>query len=450
MSDTILRNIRCLSEGQWQAVEMGFEAGRIVEMGASVSGPARDIVDGAGAYCLPGGVDLHVHFNEPGRTHWEGFSTGSAAAAAGGTTYVAEMPLNSIPSTTTVEALEAKLGSIGDKSRVDFGLWGGVVPGNADDLQPMAEAGVMGFKAFMSPSGTDEFENSDTATLREAMKRIAPTGLRLALHAEDPRVIERAQSELRQRVTADDWEQSRPVEAELEAVRIAIDLAGETSCPITIVHVSAPPVVERIREASSQGLDILCETCPHYLLLDREDAGRIGAQAKCAPPLRDRQQVAGLRALLLEGRIDTLGSDHSPCPPDLKVGRRFFDAWGGIAGLQHGLLGVLDWVGLDDCRGMDLLAGCFAARPAATAGLLRKGRLAPGMDADFCLLQTRPEKAAVRAEALLSRYPCSAYVGRELGLEIAETWLRGQPVVRGGRLCGQPRGRFIPGKGGAE
>ena len=447
MVDTILKNVQCLNDGSWCATEIAIEAGRIVEMGASVLGAAREEVDGAGAYCLPGAIDLHVHFNEPGRTEWEGFATGSAAAAAGGATYVAEMPLNSVPSTTTVSALYAKQRAIQGKSWVDYGLWGGVVPGNADHLPALAEAGVVGFKAFMSPSGTDDFENSDTATLREAMQAIGPTGLRLALHAEDPAVLHESVIGLRQRETATDWEASRPIQAELEAVRTAIDLAAETGCPITIVHVSAAEVVNLIDQARAGGLDILCETCPHYLLLSLDDAERIGPQAKCAPPLRRVHEVSALWEQLHTGKIDTLGSDHSPCPPDLKTGVSFFEAWGGIAGVQHGLSGLLDSTGLAEARRVGALSSLFAARPAGAVGLSHKGGIAPGRDADFMLVHPLETKEAVQADALLSRNPCSAYVGRALGLQVTATWLRGCPVVEDGRLCGEPRGVFLAGMG---
>lgn len=450
MVDTIIKNVRCLNDGEWRESELGIEAGRIVEMGSSVTGAARTEIDGAGAYCFPGGVDLHVHFNEPGRTEWEGFATGSAAAAAGGITYVAEMPLNSIPSTTTVAALYAKQRAIHGKSRVDFGLWGGVVPGNADHLQALADAGVMGFKAFMSPSGTDDFENSDTATLREAMRRIAPTGLRLALHAEDPAVLRSAAIGLGHRESAADWEASRPIEAELEAVRTAIDLAGETGCPITIVHVTAAAVVDLIDQARARGVDILCETCPHYLLLTLEDAARIGPDAKCAPPLRPSQERDLLWERLWQDTIDTLGSDHSPCPPDLKSGQSFYEAWGGIAGVQHGLAGMLDAVGVDDAPRMIQLSRLFAKRPADAVGLVGKGGLAPGQDADFFLVKPLGQPGAIESGSLLTRHPCSAYVGRALGLALTDTWLRGEQIVRDGRLCGEPIGTFIKGSGGAR
>ena len=387
MVDTLIKNLNCLIDGTWRPRDLSIAGGRIEAIESSLIFSAREEVDAGGAYCLPGAVDLHVHFNEPGRTHWEGFATGSAAAAAGGVTTLAEMPLNSIPSTVSVAALEQKLGIVGSKSYVDFGLWGGVVPGNADELVPLAKAGVMGFKAFMSPSGTDDFANADVATLKEAMRRIAPTGLRLALHAEDPAVLQIAGAAQASKVTAFDWEASRPIEAEMSAVRIAIDLAEASGCPITIVHVSAPEVLELISKAKSSGIDIIAETCPHYLLLSIADADRIGTRAKCAPPLRPQVVVDGLRQALYDGLIDTVGSDHSPSSPELKEGLSFYDAWGGISGLQHGFPLTVDLGGLKDGSWMDCLQRSFATRPAALAGFSGKGGLQVGMDADFVLME---------------------------------------------------------------
>jgi len=443
MLDTIIRNVQLLENQEWACSDIGIKDGVIVEIACGIRETAKAEFDGEGSFCMPGAVDLHVHFNEPGRTHWEGFETGSAAAAAAGVTYLAEMPLNSIPSTVNVAALEAKLAIVSNKSYVDFGLWGGVVPGNIADLVPMAEAGVMGFKAFMSPSGTDDFINSDTATLREAMKRIASTGLRLALHAEDPAVLDRASQGQSQQVCAHDWEASRPVAAEIEAVKIAIELSIETGCPITIVHVSSVDVLEVIQSAKQQGVDIICETCPHYLLLTTEDADQIGADAKCAPPLRARRVVDGLGAALFAGMIDTIGSDHSPSSPDLKADLSFFDAWGGIAGIQHGYPLVLDKFDLSSAAHMERLQAVCSAKPAEVIRLSAKGSIEIGKDADFCLMQRMSESQQIQASRLLTRHPRSAYVGAWCGLKMVGTWLRGECVVADGRLVGAPTGRYI-------
>lgn len=441
---TLFTNLQRLGGSGWESGELVVEDGKVAGF-ASGSGPVDAAVDCAGAYLFPGAVDLHVHFNEPGRTHWEGFATGTLAAAAGGITYVADMPLNCIPSTTTVEAFRAKLQAVAPQARVDFGLWGGVVPGNAGSLRGLAAAGVMGFKAFMSPSGTEEFGNSDVATLRAAMRQIAPTGLRLALHAEDPAVLGPAAAGLKNPSSPEDWLASRPVAAEVSAVRIAAELSRSTGCPIMIVHVSAPEVLEVIHEARASGVDIVCETCPHYLLLSAEQAGVIGPAAKCAPPLRPQATRDALLGQLLAGGIDTIGSDHSPSPPELKSGHCFYDAWGGIAGIQHGLLLLIDRIGLEDTDKLQVLQKAFAETPARQVGCPQKGRLAVGGDADFFLIAASTGLPEVQAGELLQRYGSSAYLGLHRKVHVAGTWLRGQPVIRDGQPVGAAKGRFIPG-----
>jgi allantoinase len=452
MDRHIISNLRMLGPSGWEPVDLAIEAGRFSAFAAagSLEGSAR--TEGEGAYIFPGGIDLHVHFNEPGRTEWEGFATGSLAAAAGGLTYVADMPLNSIPPTTTVEAFDLKLETVRGQAWVDFGLWGGVVPGNADQLGPLAERGVMGFKAFMTPSGTDEFENADSATLKAAMRRISATGLRLALHAEDPATLQRAADQIAQPESASDWGASRPVEAECVAVAQAIDAARSTDCPIMIVHVSSPEVLELIVAAKKSGVDIVCETCPHYLLLSSEDAETLGATAKCAPPLRSPAEAEGLREQVLAGVINTIGSDHSPCPPALKEGKRFFQAWGGIAGIQHGLPLLIESFGLDQPAQLEILQRAFASRPAEVlgqAGGTVRGSLEVGAPANFFLLQSAPDAGPPRADELLQRHPLSPYLGRPRKHLIRSTWLRGEPVVRQGRPVGRPRGAFVPGAAAA-
>ena len=440
MHDRIVRNIRLLGSQGWQPADLAFDQGLFSAIG-NVSEAGREVIDGRGSLCFPGGVDLHVHFNEPGRTHWEGFANGSLAAAAGGCTIVAEMPLNSIPSTTSVEALDEKLLSIGSKSRVDFALWGGLVPGNLESIQPLADAGVIAFKAFMSPSGTDDFVNSDIATLREGMKRIASTGKFLALHAEDPAILDTASRGLAQRKNALDWEASRPVEAEISAIEIAIELAGETGCPIHIVHVSSAQALNPIAEAKNRGVNITCETCPHYLLLSIEDAEGIGPDAKCAPPLRYRDSIDKLWQCLRKGVIDTIGSDHSPCPPEMKSGLSFYEAWGGISGLQHGL--PLLWQHCsEDHELLSCLVRLSSSEPAKKAGLEAKGSIEIGKDADFILVDSSQTPNEIKADNLVYKHGVSAYCGMQTSLNIRQTWLRGSLTFENGEATGEPSGAF--------
>ena len=445
MFDTIIRNVRIIEDDLWKFVDLGIINERFAEISPTITGSARNEVDGDCAYCLPGSVDLHVHFNEPGRSHWEGFTTGSAAASAAGITYLAEMPLNSVPSTTNVDALKTKLSAINNKSYLDFGLWGGVVPGNVNDLEPLAKAGVIGFKAFMAPSGNDDFENSDNSTLREAMFRIAQTGRRLALHAEDKVVLNRASKRLKRTVSAFDWDASRPVEAEISATKTAIELSVETGCPITIVHVSSVEVLNLIQNAKRQGVDITCETCPHYLLLSRIDADTIGADAKCAPPLRSKARMRAMEEAVFDNLIDTIGSDHSPSPPEMKKDKPFFDAWGGIAGIQHGYPLLLSRYGMDILPRIKLMQRLCCENPAKVINLKSKGSLCVDNDADFTLIKSSESTSVIEESSLLTRHQRSAYIGAKINIKLAATWLRGNLVCSNGKLSkNPPRGKFIP------
>ncbi len=317
-----------------ERVEIGVADGRIVEVGASIATPAAaEEVAADGMLVLPGGVDPHVHFNAPGaRSHWEGWSTGSAAAAAGGITTVVEMPLNASPPTVDVAGFQAKA-AVTD-SRVDFGLWGGVIPGNRAELDGLARAGVVGFKAFMSTSGSADFPASDELTLYEAMGTIAEFGLPLLVHAESDRITAElaARAVSGGRTSVRDYLESRPPAAETEAIASAIELAAATGCPLHIVHVSTARGVQLVAEARAGGHDVSCELTAHHLLLTDDDAIALGAVAKCAPPLRSAAEVAALWQLISADEALFVVSDHSPAPPELKRGDDFFAIWGGSPG----------------------------------------------------------------------------------------------------------------------
>lgn len=439
MHDLVIRDARVLREAKWQVCDIGIDQGRFTSFDPS---SGKETLDAAGRILTPGGVDLHVHFNEPGRTHWEGFATGSLAAAAGGNTFLVEMPLNSIPSTVSAEFLQQKLEAIGSQSFVDFALWGGLVPGNVDQIAALHQAGVAGFKAFMSPSGTDDFENSDTDTLRKGMVEIAKTGKILAIHAEDPAVLDSASKQLTSKRSALDWERSRPVAAELSAVKIAIDLAADTGCRIHIVHVSAPEVLELIASAKKSGLDITCETCPHYLLMAIDEADARGPNAKCAPPLRPKETVKALWECLRVGLIDTIGSDHSPAPPDLKTGKTFYDAWGGISGIQHGLPLLLQH-GLQDLSLFEKLLELASDFPSQLIGLANKGKILENYAADFAIIETLSDPVEIRSSELLYRHQQSAYCEMKRFLNVKETWLGGRCIYRDGAAHGTPQGQFV-------
>jgi allantoinase len=407
---------------------LAIRAGVITAAGPNITGSASDEIDFGAALILPGWIDAHVHFNEPGRADWEGIATGSRALAAGGGTMFIDMPLNSSPPVITREAFEEKRGIGENLSCLDFALWGGLTPDSLDHLEAMADAGAVGFKAFMCPSGLDEFQDANPTTLRNGMAIAASLDLPVAVHAEDPLVIRAHQ--LAHPATATDmraWLDSRPIAAELSAIRIAIEFAGETGCDLHIVHVTCPEGIDLVTAAKKQGVRVTVETCPHYLLLDDSQAIAIGPAAKCAPPIRSRETVAALWQKLLTGEIDTLGSDHSPAPPELKQGDDLFAIWGGIAGIQHALPLLLS-------QNQNYLPQ-LSSNVARRFRLPHKGSLTPGHHADFIVVEKHP--FTITREQLLTRHPISPYLGMTSAYQITATFVRGRDIRSA------PRGQFI-------
>jgi allantoinase len=403
---------------------------------------AHASVDARGLHVLPGAIDPHVHFNEPGpRTDWEGWATGSAALAAGGITTALEMPLNASPPTTTVQAFDDKLAAASASSRVDFGLWGGIVPGNIDELPRLAERGVVAFKAFMSSTGTPDFARSDELTLYEAMSVVAglPSARLVAVHAESETITRElaARARAEGRVAVRDYLDSRPVVAETEAIATAIELAATTGCPLHIVHVSSGRGVALVAEARARGVDVSCEVTAHHLLLTEEDAERLGAVAKCAPPLRPAAEGEALWSALLDGDVSFVVSDHSPSTPQLREGDAF-SAWGGIAGCQSTLELLLTEGRLTLRALTERVAGAVARR----FSLPGKGAVEPGDDADLVLV-TLEDRRVLDPVELRYRHPVSPYVGRELTARVVRTLVRGQTVYADGELVGEPRGRLV-------
>jgi allantoinase len=450
------------------------------------AGSAREEIDATGLLALPGVIDAHVHFNEPGRTEWEGWATGSRAAVAGGVTMVCDMPLNSHPPVVTADAYAAKRRAAEAQSVCDFALWGGLIPGHVDQLDALAAAGVIGFKAFMAHSGIDDFPKADLATLRAGMQRAARLGLPVAVHAEfdrpldpqlqplqqkaaprdlldqrarrdprDPPEVPRSGSGIDSDATRQDnidagagdagagtaagagaYIASRPIESECEAIRAAIDIAAETGCALHIVHVSSGSGIALVVEARARGIDVTAETCPHYLVFTDADMERLGAVAKCAPPFRDARERAALLEHVRAGRVDTIGSDHSPSPWSMKTDPDFFRVWGGIAGIQHLLPLLLD-EGLDPA----LIARLTAGQVAQRFRLPGKGQLATGYDADLTLVDPHDDYA-VTAESLLYRHHVSPYVGRRLRARVRRTIRRGETVFHDGRVTADRGGRL--------
>ncbi|MFB9331052.1 allantoinase AllB [Paenibacillus aurantiacus] len=433
--DLIIRGAEVVTSSDVRRLDIGIRDGRIAALEAGLSALAADrVIDARGKLALPGMIDMHVHFNEPNFGHWEGFRSGSAALAAGGITAYADMPLNGNPPTVTVEALRLKQSLAAGSSSVDYAIWGGLVPGNAEQLAQLHAEGVIGFKAFMSnPGGEGEgrFREADDATLYEGMKRIAAFGGLVALHAESEAMTSalHARAAAEGRLDARAFIEARPVAAELAAVSQAIAMAEDTGCSLHFVHISSADAVELIEQVKWRGLDVTVETCPHYLTLTAGDMERLGPVAKCAPPLRDAEQVERLWSHLAKGHIDIVASDHSPSPWSMKSleGRTFADAWGGIAGAQSSLELMVDEA---LARGIPLprIAAVTAAGPAKRLGLYpRKGEIAVGFDADIAILD--PEAGyTLREEDLLQLHKHSPYIGRTFSCRVDATLVRGETV----------------------
>ena len=417
--------------------------GRIESVGprAPSDYPTQDL----GALVVsPGLVDCHVHVNEPGRTDWEGYETATRAAAAGGVTTVVDMPLNCIPVTTTAEALAIKLEACRGKCFVDMGFWGGVVPGNAAQLDLLADGGVLGCKAFLVHSGIDEFPNATREDLARAMPVLRDAGLPLLAHAE---------LDLGAIISCDDprayrgYLESRPTEWEDAAIDMLIELSRETGCHVHIVHLSAATSLPSLRAAKAEGLPISVETCPHYLCLEAEAIPDGATLYKCAPPIRGHENREALWEGLFDGVIDFVITDHSPCTPHLKLLDRgdFHDAWGGIASLQLGLSTL--WTHARE-RGATLadLARWTSTAPARFAGVgNRKGRIAPGYDADLVIWD--PDEAfTLREDQLFFKHRVSPYLGMHLRGRVHQTLLRGIEIYADGAHPAGPVGKLLLGR----
>lgn len=399
--------------------------GRIVEVGPDLEGFGQ-VVDAAGLHVFPGGVDSHVHFNEPGRTEWETIADGTAALAAGGYTSFVDMPLNNLPVTTTVAAYDLKVEAMSRSATVDWGLWAGLVPGNLEQLGPLAARGALGFKAFMCPSGIDEFPPCDLDILRAGMETIAGLGSMLLVHAEAPSSLTEPRGP-----GARDFIDSRPPQAEIDAIGDVIAIARDTGCRTHVVHVSTVQGMTMIAEAQLHGVEVSGETCPHYLLYADRDLERLGGAAKCAPPFRTSGNRDDLRAMVRAGEVEMVVSDHSPSAPELKRGDDFRTIWGGIAGCQstRQLLLALDEVE------PSLVAALTATNVAKRFGLARKGDIAPGFDADLWLVDLG-WSGTLRADDLLYEHRLSAHVGREIRGRTLRTLLRGEDVTKDAMRAG--------------
>jgi len=435
--DLLIRGGTLVASQGHQRGNLAVVDGKIAALGTNVDGPAEVVIDAANKFVLPGYIDAHVHLNEPGREEWEGFATGTAALAAGGCTCFVDMPLNSTP-VLDATSFNAKAAALMRNSRLDGALWGGLTPLNLEQMKELAACGVVGFKAFMSNSGMDDFPASDRATLREGMHRAAALRLPVAVHAESDELTSRLAREAQARgaTSIHDYLASRPIQAELDAIGVALDFARETGCSLHVVHVSSAAGLKLIAEARRIGVSVSAETCPHYLLLDESDVLRLGAVAKCAPPLRPRGERELLWQALADGHVDTIGSDHSPSPPEMKTSDNFFQVWGGIAGAQHNYPLFFEEAVLE--RGLEpsLIARWTALHVAERFRLAGKGDLRVGWDADLVVLDPAAPHD-IRAEALLTRHKISAYAGRSARVRVAATIAGGQ-IIHGAGATPRP------------
>ncbi|MEU0036835.1 allantoinase AllB [Streptomyces sp. NPDC006333] len=436
----MLRSTRVITPEGTRAAAVAVAGGRITAVLAydAEVPPGARLEDFGDDVLLPGLVDTHVHVNDPGRTEWEGFWTATRAAAAGGITTIVDMPLNSLPPTTTVDHLRTKQDVARSKAHVDVGFWGGALPDNVKDLRPLHDAGVFGFKAFLSPSGVEEFPELDQDRLARSLAEISGFGGLLIVHAEDPHHLDAAPHRSGRRYA--DFLASRPRDAENTAIENLIAQARRLDARVHVLHLSSSDALPVIAAAKAEGVRLTVETCPHYLTLTAEEVPDGASEFKCCPPIREAANQDLLWQALADGTIDCVVTDHSPSTADLKTDD-FATAWGGISGLQLSLPAI--WT---EARrrghGLEDVVRWMSTRTARLVGLdHRKGAIRAGHDADFAVLAP-DETFTVDPAALEHRNRVTAYAGRTLSGVVKSTWLRGERVMSEGRFT-EPAGELL-------
>jgi allantoinase len=444
----VVRGRRVLAPEGERAAAIHIRGGVIAQISSFEDIPGQQTVyDARELVIMPGLVDTHVHINQPGRTEWEGFWSATQAAAAGGITTLIEMPLNSIPATTTAAAFREKIAAAAGQLWVDVGFWGGVVPGNGPDLRGLWDAGVFGFKCFLVPSGVAEFVHVTEPDLRAALPEMAAWGAPLLAHAELPGPIEAALQNVSGNHASTryaTWLASRPRESEDQAISLLLRLSREFGARVHVVHLSSANALAILSRAKSDGTRLTVETCPHYLTFASEEIADGATEFKCAPPVRERENREQLWFALGAGTIDLIASDHSPCPPESKLPRAgdFMNAWGGIASLQISLAAVWTEARL---RGYPLshVIRWMCEAPARLAGLQnRKGAIAVGCDADLVVFNP-DAKFRVDPERLHHRHKVTPYAGRELAGVVEATFVRGERVFEQGQFAAAPIGTVL-------
>lgn len=436
--DLIIKNGTIVTAEETFEADLGILNGKITKVSRNhaLDADAKDTINAEGLHVFPGIIDSHVHFNEPGRADWEGLETGSKSLAAGGATSFFDMPLNSTPPVVDKENLQKKQELAKEKSVVNAYCWGGLVPENIANLKDLHEHGVIGFKAFMSPSGIEDFNNADDGTLYKGMTEIASFDSLLAVHAESTVICEKLAAEKLAvgQTSAQDFVDSRPIISEIEAVQRVLNYAELTGCKLHIVHASSRKVVKVIEEAKARGVNVTVETCPHYLSLTVKDLEEQKAIAKCAPPLRDQHEVEGLWEAVKAGEIDTVGSDHSPAPANMKtITDNFFEGWGGISGAQSTFDILLTEGHFKRGVPLEKIVEVTATNPAKIFNIPLKGTIAAGYDADLALIDLS-ESHVLEKDDLFYRHKHSPYIGREFQGKVQTTIVNGNIVYSDGKI----------------